>query len=154
MRAILDQRVEERVKMALLNNTSSTTNDISTANNDEDAITIENLPDGNLITAASSIVQKKRGGSNNLELRKNLTAVKDPHQKLAMILEIWDGVPEDKGNLTESARTFFLRTLNPIMTGYQKHCSGNSEKFISKRGTVKHSSFKTKSCAGKTHCGV
>jgi hypothetical protein len=104
--------------------------------------------------AADAEGSKKRGGSNDLEGvrgRKSLKKQVGTRAKLLLCIEISE---KDRTDLTESARSWTISTLNPIMACFKNHFDGNIDAFCVKWPNLQHSGFKKNCCRGVLNCGV
>ena len=73
--------------------------------------------------------KRKRGGENNLDGREQLSSLPTLEEKIRKLLEL-DSSFETNGELTEAARKFVVRTLNPILGCFRHHFNGDEEAFV------------------------
>jgi hypothetical protein len=96
--------------------------------------------------------KKKRGGANNLDIRLQISNLAIAKEKLALLCEINASLPNlNISELTDGARQWTIRSLNPIINCFQKHFKSEKEGFLEEWAKIdySHSKFITEICDGK-----
>ena len=93
----------------------------------------------------------ERGGSNDLPDRHNIKRLRGADKILALV-KLQQETPEDRSQLTEGARNFTIRTMDPILACFENHFQCNIEAFIQRWGQFSQSTFITKCCDGLKPC--
>ena len=94
----------------------------------------------------------KRGKNNDLPLRNHLKKTKTCEEKLDLLFEIENVLPNEYSHLTEPARNFILTVMNPILKCFRAHHCSSLDGLKDKWGDFSHSNFRTKCCNGKETC--
>jgi len=95
--------------------------------------------------------RKRVTGNEDLVLRKTLQSMKSGGEKLALILQIDETMPEDS-LLTNGARDYKQKVSKNILFCLNEHFNGDKGKFCDKWGVFSHSTFDTKCCSMKKPC--
>ena len=96
--------------------------------------------------------KRKRGGDNDLDGRKEIAKIPRLEDKLSQLLELDTKIT---GELTEGARTFVVRTLNPVLSCLKNHFSGNQQAFCDRWRAGFKAKFSNGCCNGKGNsCGL
>jgi hypothetical protein len=109
--------------------------------------------DAPIVTPASK--KRKRGGGIEIHGRLLVAGIVPLEAKVAKLVELSPSVPDSPDQLTEAARTFLYRTLNPVLGCLEHHCDGNIDNFCIKWRTTFVSKFSSFCCNGKpgVQCG-
>jgi hypothetical protein len=92
----------------------------------------------------SVLKKRKRGGENDLSLRNSLKLLKSTREKMEMLLQIEQLVPDDLESLTSGARAFVFTVLRPIVGCLKHHHNGCLESFEQSWNNISPSTFKKK----------
>ena len=93
-----------------------------------------------------------RGGGHEIDGREDIKRL-NGQAKLMKIVQVAEHLPTNRSLLTESARNYAIRTLDPIVNCYRGHFNEDAAAFISCVGEkFSHSTFITKHCDGKLSC--
>ena len=101
-------------------------------------------------------VRPRRGGSIDLVHRKLLKSKKGL-EKLELLLQIENDLPEQMSELTEGARTWIYSTLRPVTTCLRNHYGNDKVAFVNKwKLTGGITRFKKNCCNGENseHCSI
>lgn len=117
----------------------------------EENIAVETLVDLNHQSSTGSLpaaITRSRGGDYNLDLRFEVKNKKGM-DKLELLLQIEQQIPQDLEMLTSGARAFYFSSLTPVLSCLRNHFNGDGSSFIAKWHLQKGiSAFRKKCCVG------